>query len=282
MQGQDLKNALGRGLFLASFFLGSSAFAQAAPPEPAAQPQPSPPTGGSQWMPPAAPAEAPPSAASDPGNPATGTPTAEPPNPEPQPKIQLATQAPAPPPVEVRSDKIHDGFYARLSFGFGSQSTTLDDGSPAPNFEATAGALVIHVLVGGAPAPGIVIGGSLGLDSLPSTTFDAADGYQLKTGLNLVSIGPFIDGYPDSRGGFHLGGTVGPTFAKLTTGTGMPDNSAAGIGLAAWLGFDWWVADQWSVGGLLRFSGANNWSGDSPSLGADMRSISLLATAVYQ
>lgn len=199
----------------------------------------------------------------------------------PQPQIHLAMQAPAPPPVVKRTDKTHDGFYVRISFGFGSQSTTLDDGTPYPNYDSTAGALVFNGLVGGAPAPGVIIGGSLALDSLPSTTF-STDGYEAKTGLNLVSVGPFIDGYPDSRGGFHLGGTVGPSIAKLTTNPGFGTKSA-GVGLAAWLGYDWWVADQWSVGGLLRFSGANTWSsGSAPKPGIDVRSISLLLTAVYQ
>jgi hypothetical protein len=200
----------------------------------------------------------------------------------PQPKMQIAVQAPAPAPVIQRTDKTHDGFYTRFAVGFASQSTSLDDGVPAPNLEATGGALVINALVGGAPAPGVIIGGSLALDTLASTTFESGD-YAAKTGMNLISIGPFIDGYPNSRGGFHLGGTVGPAFARLNNNTGFAGSKSNGVGLAAWLGYDWWVADQWSVGGLLRFSGANTWSGkSSPDLGTEVRSIALLLTAVYQ
>jgi hypothetical protein len=277
-----LKNAMNTGFVLGPLLISVAALAQT--PAPQAAPSTPAPT-NNQWMPPAAasvpvpaqaqaPAELAPSGATDPA--------AAPAQPAPEPKMQLATQAPAPPPVITRTDKTHDGFYARLSFGFGSQSTTLDDGLPAPNFESTAGALVFNGLLGGAPAPGVIIGGSLALDSLPSSTFDA-DGYESKTGVNLLSLGPFIDGYPDSRGGFHLGGTVGPAFARLTSNTGFAGSKSAGLGLAAWLGYDWWVADQWSVGGLLRFSGANTWSGGSePKLGADVRSIAILVTAVYQ
>jgi hypothetical protein len=183
----------------------------------------------------------------------------------------------------ARTDKTHDGFYMRFALGFGSQSTTLDDGTPAPNYDATGGALVFNGLIGGAPAPGLIIGGSLALDSLPSTTFKAADGFEAKAGMNLVSIGPFIDGYPNPRGGFHLGGTVGPAFVRLNNDSGLPGSKSNGLGLAAWLGYDWWVADQWSVGGLVRFSGANTWGAkNSQDLGSDMRSIALLFTAVYQ
>jgi hypothetical protein len=196
--------------------------------------------------------------------------------------IQLAAQAPPPAPVTARTDKTHDGFYVRVSAGFASQSTTIDVGASTPNFDAHAGALSIDALVGGAPAPGVVLGGVLLLDRLPATTFDA-DGFRGKTGMQLIQVGPFIDGYPDPRGGFHLGGMVGPAFARLHNNSDFTGGKANGLGLAAWLGYDWWVADQWSVGGLLRFSGANtsNPSG-SPTLSVDTRSIALMFTAVYQ
>jgi hypothetical protein len=199
-----------------------------------------------------------------------------------QPMIQLAAQAPAPAPVVARTDKTHDGFYARLSLGFASQGTTIDDGANAPNLDSRSGALVIDALIGGAPAPGVVLGGALLFDRLPSTTFDA-DGFRAKTGVTLFTIGPFIDGYPNPRGGFHLGGTVGPCLSRLTNGSYFGSTRATGFGLAAWLGYDWWVADQWSVGGLLRFSGANtSHSDNSSSLSVDTRSVALMFTAVYQ
>ncbi len=242
---------------------------------------------------PAAAAEVSPSGADQPNAPATSPapPRAdEPPTSAPapninlssQPKIQLASQAPAPAPVIQRTDRTHDGFYARLSLGFASQGTTIDDGVRAPNFHARSGALVIDAMVGGAPAPGIILGGAFLFDRLPSTTFEV-DGVQGKTGTMLMTIGPFIDGYPNPRGGFHLGGTVGPCFARLKNNADFVGTKSNGFGLAAWFGYDWWVADQWSVGGLLRFSGSNTTNPDgSPALSVDTRSIALMFTAVYQ
>jgi hypothetical protein len=198
------------------------------------------------------------------------------------PTIQLAAQAPPPPPPVARTDKIHDGFYARLNLGFGSQSTDIDNGVLPDNFTGSGGTLDIDVLVGGAPSPGVVLGGALLLESLRSTTFNA-DPYSLKTSVGLATLGPFIDGYPNPRGGFHLGGTLGLTSVRLTSDPNLPFNRAFGFGLAAWLGYDWWVADQWSVGGLLRFSGNRTTHHEnSMDMAVDTRTIALMLTAVYQ
>jgi len=198
------------------------------------------------------------------------------------PKIQLVDQAPLPPPPVPRTDKTHDGFYTRLNIGFGSQSTSLDAGPGVPNFSGTRGTLDLGLLIGGAPSPGIVLGGALLLDSMPSTTLEA-DGYSLKTGTTLATLGPFIDGYPNPRGGFHLGGTVGFSALKLSKDSGLVSDRLNGFGLAAWLGYDWWVAEQWSVGGLLQFSGAHvSRSAQSVDMSVDTRSIALMLTAVYQ
>jgi hypothetical protein len=236
--------------------------------------------GSSAQTPPAPPGPNPPMAshAADPTTPDTSAAPA----PSQPPKIQLVDQTPPPPPPVARTDKTHDGFYARLNAGFGSQSTSLDAGPGVPNFSGTRGTLDLGLLIGGAPSPGIVLGGALLLDSMPSTTLEA-DGYSLKTGTTLATLGPFIDGYPNPRGGFHLGGTVGFSALKLSKDAGLASDRPNGFGLAAWLGYDWWVAEQWSVGGLLQLSGAHTTrSAQLGDISVDTRSIALMLTAVYQ
>ncbi len=254
----------------------SSAFAQNSAQPPLASP--SSPSSTSSAVEPTAIASAPSGGAAQPPAQATA-PAAE----VATPKIQLVDQTPAPPPPVARTDKLHDGFYLRMNLGFGSQSTTIGNGSPYPNLKATRPTLAIDFLAGGAPSPGIIIGGALLLDSLSSTTFKADDGYSAKASVSLLTLGPFIDGYPNPRGGFHLGGTVGLSSARLANDPNIPTNKALGFGLAAWLGYDWWVADQWSVGGLLRFSGAHTSRNiDSTDISVDTRAITLMLSAVYQ
>ena len=142
--------------------------------------------------------------------------------------------------------------------------------------------MVVDLLVGGAPSPGIILGGALLVDSLPSTKFES-DQASTKTGLSIATLGPFVDAYPNPRGGFHSGGMLGVSAAHLTGNTYFAADRAYGFGLATWLGYDCWVADQWSMGALLRFAGAHVVDqGGSPDVRVYTRSIALLFTTVYQ
>ncbi len=250
-----------------SFFISTVALAQTPPPEAPPALPPATMNAAPQGQPP--PQNPPPPAAAPAQNSA--------------PLIHLVDQTPPPPPPVARTDKTHDGFYLRLNAGFGSQSTSLDDGTAFPNPSGSGGTLNLGLLVGGAPSPGVILGGALLIDNMPSTTLAADDGFTLKTASTLATLGPFIDGYPNSRGGFHLGGTVGFSTVKLSNKTDLPTDRANGFGLAAWLGYDWWVADQWSVGGLLQLSGAHaSKTAQGIDMSVDTRSIALMFTAVYQ
>jgi hypothetical protein len=57
---------------------------------------------------------------------------------------------------------------------------------------------------------------------------------------------------------------------------------AGGIGGAAWLGYDWWVADEISAGLMLRFNGAlTRGEEDLGNLRVNSTGLSVLATALY-
>jgi len=64
-----------------------------------------------------------------------------------------------------------------------------------------------------------------------------------------------VDGFPDSKGGFHLGGSAGVAFAKFDVGDIDDGVSAIGVGGSFWTGADMWVAPEWSMGFLVRIDG---------------------------
>ena len=58
---------------------------------------------------------------------------------------------------------------------------------------------------------------------------------------------------------------------------------AAGFGLGAFLGYDWWVGDQWSLGGLIRMSAAvARRHADAADLAINSNAITFMLSTVYQ
>jgi len=193
------------------------------------------------------------------------------------PKIDLSTPAPAP--AEQRSFHVHDGFYLRASIGLGALSLKYD---PDPiETSASGGALSLDLMIGGSPSPGMAIGGALLSDVGRSLKLESG-GRELGD-VNAVTslLGPFIDGFPNAKGGWHLGGMLG--FATQQVDAPQSDaRTTSGIGGAAWGGYDAWVGDEWSVGGLARMGAAvtRGKNGDQ-DINASSLSFMLMFTALY-
>lgn len=199
--------------------------------------------------------------------------------PPPGSKINLYTPEPAP--STPRSYHMHDGFYLRASVGIGSLRAALDDKHPSGESLHGAGASFhLNLLVGGSPAPGLAIGGALLGEGTAAVDFDRGDVHGFDRSMQLVIVGPFIDGFPRVNRGWHFGGSVG--LARLSLGSTSRDErrDTNGIGGAFWLGNDFWVGPDWSVGPLLKFSGALTQRSD-PDLTTSSFSISILFTALY-
>jgi hypothetical protein len=208
------------------------------------------------------------------------------------PTIQLA------PPAEAATGKIHltpqtttldgprtfhnhDGFYLRMNLGLGHLWGTYDRSGPnSAEIDASGSGLGVDLLIGGSPSPGFVVGGGILGNWLFSADFeqqgDAVTGHDIGSGL----VGVFVDGFPRATGGWHLGGFLG------VGGQTLSDDAAAdetgGLGLAVFAGYDQWVGDDFSVGGLLRFTAARS-TGEKQDadITASTATLGLMFSALY-
>jgi len=185
----------------------------------------------------------------------------------PAPKIDLSTE-PLAKPVQ-RTFHFHEGFYLRASVGFGYYSGAFSDrNQPNLDLNEHGSSMSLDLLIGGSPSPGVSIGGGLMADPLFGADSDRVNG-GVSHGRVSWLVGPFIDGFPDPTRGWHLGGLIGfagQSFDSLSA-TDRGTRRGAGIGGAAWFGYDFWVAPEWAIGPQFRAMGAR--TSDTKS-GADV------------
>jgi hypothetical protein len=181
------------------------------------------------------------------------------------PLVLLATLGlPSPAHANPFGYREHDGFYLRVSAGIAAlhvERSTAQEGSllslayAGEGSSVGGGSLFSEVSIGGTPLPGVVFAGTLLADGLPATDIRTASGARVALGSALVftMLGPTVDFFPDRARGFHVGGGAG--FATSTAGVSDPvfnTIGGLGFGLTASVGYDLWVADDWSVGVLGR------------------------------
>ena len=161
---------------------------------------------------------------------------------------------------------VHDGFYLMAAPGFGVYDERLESGRlPGGSVEARnrGVASLSNLAIGGTIAPGWVLGGLIYSSDLVASTFRTSGDslttlpQELDPGLRSMSlIAPFFDYYPNVRGGFHVQGALG--LAILTPrifghpATERSEYAAVGGGFIVGTGYDWWVADEWSIGVLSQ------------------------------
>jgi hypothetical protein len=131
--------------------------------------------------------------------------------------------------------------------------------------KARGSGAALEIALGGTVAPGLVIGGGIYSVSLRETTWEANaarrysedGGNTIEGGEGGISVlGVMLDFYPSPRGGFHLQGALGLGALQLNddSKTRFPgeDWEGGGGGLMLGAGYEFWIADQWSLGGVAR------------------------------
>jgi hypothetical protein len=215
--------------------------------------------------------------------PTPAQPAAQPSEPPPPPPRLINVETPPPAAPVERTYHMHEGFYFRASLGIGAlnQSVSTDTRSEA-DFSTSGGGLAYDIMIGGSPATGLAIGGTimgLGATNANVEVDDVDTGADVNASHGIIGV--FIDGFPQPNGGLHLGGALGFAGDAIDPDQGETRN-LGGFGGAAWLGYGFWVGPDWSLGGMLQLSGTlTREEKDGVTRQASSLGTSLLFTALY-
>jgi hypothetical protein len=191
----------------------------------------------------------------------------------------------------------HDGFYLRFGAGVslldmnretdrsGSQGAVAFEGSSEVGGVAANG----EVSVGGTPLRKLVVAGTALVLTLPSADLQLGTGARLSldSSLNFFLFAPTADVFLDPDRGFHFGGGMGfaVTHANVA-GDQFSSYGGMGVGVTAHAGYDFWVGDDWCLGGqlrgvLARLNGEQTTSNVSVSERESIAAISLAFVVLY-
>ena len=96
--------------------------------------------------------------------------------------------------------------------------------------------------------------------TMSGNTFSASASNDANVGV----IGPMVEWFPDPRGGFSFGASVGLAALTVSDPQGNTTAGERGFGGSFRIGYDFWIADQWSLGIAGRLLGGSV-SGDASS-----------------
>lgn len=150
--------------------------------------------------------------------------------------------------------RTHDGFFMRLGLNFGYMSMTETYNYSNAEFEVSGSAVGFDLILGGTPVPGFVIGGGLfGLtSSKPNAKVGNVEG-ELDGSMLFAGMGLVLQYYFNPNDGFHLQGLLGFGALDYVSSSGQSGgNDPTGPFFGLGLGYDFWVADQWSIGPFVR------------------------------
>jgi hypothetical protein len=166
----------------------------------------------------------------------------------------------------------------------GHVTTETDD---APSFKATFDGWgpAYELLIGGTVGSGFVIGGGFVAQDISDPDVEIepdvgiSDNVDTSGALGVVVLGPFVDWFFDENEGFHAGAVIGIGSIGLRDEN---DDASTGLGGSLFVGYDFWVGKQWSVGveGRALFVSADREFGDS-TFEDRARGFQLLFTALY-
>lgn len=193
---------------------------------------------------------------------------------QPQPTVYVYEMPPPPsyayvppPPPKTKKEKkhgvyTHDGFYLRMGIGVGA--VVLGNAGADDDTTLSTGGAAIEFGMGGTVGNGFVIGGRLMGVGGQSLELESPEGStNVPGGLTYSTVQLFADWYVDPESGLHIEGALGPVGLSYDPTVGEDDDyrndddeTIDGFGGSLGVGWEGWIGEQWSLGGMFRL----NWA----------------------
>lgn len=162
-------------------------------------------------------------------------------------------------PDSRRGARLHDGFFVRSEPSLAFFRAVVSGPETAPHRTGIRGyGQGASISVGGTPAPGLVVGGTVWTARLDPVFVEdgrtvSPDDDSVK--VSVVRLGPFLDFYPDPKRGFHVMAAAAVSAQVETDVKGNAVEPAAlGAALSIGPGYEWFIMDELSLGVLGRVS----------------------------
>ncbi len=188
-----------------------------------------------------------------------------------------------------------------IGAGYGRVKSTGEwaiDGSGSRDVEVvySGAGPAYELLIGGTPGGGVVVGGGFVGQEISDPKIEIEldgeevgdDDFDSDNALGMILLGPFVDWFPNPLGGAHVGAMIGVAAIGLSNGDQDDENeSSTGWGGSLWGGYDFWVANQWSLGaeGRIGYLSTHRDFADYPVIDADLDdrglTFEVLFTALY-
>jgi hypothetical protein len=145
----------------------------------------------------------------------------------------------------------HDGFYLRLTGGFGGVYTKTSVG--ADDDSISGGGADFSLGLGGAVRENLILLGELSGTSgvNPTETVNGQDANLNGLTLFATFVGAGINYYFMPLD-LYVGGSLGAAQLSLKDDSGNSQSTKFGFGLTATVGKEWWVSTNWGIGLAAR------------------------------